>query len=385
MKIRSIETIPVALPRRREHTWSGNSAPIGAYLILRVLTDEGLIGLGEASTLIDWGGGRGRNYGESQKTAAHVIADYLAPAITGQDPCRIALIHELMDRAVKGHPYAKAAIDVACYDLIGKAADLPVHAFLGGAYRTEIAVAHSFGLTMTADAIEHEASLVLAEGIRSLKVKVGSDLDRDVEAVRRLRRLEATVAITVDANGAWPDVPTAAEAIRRLDAHVLAAVEQPVEDRRGLAEVRVRVRPPIMADESAWTPADVHELAETRAADYISIYYSKAGGLYGGAAVAAACAAVGMRANVNGSAETGIGNAANLHLASCAAVIDLPSLIMASAPAGTESTRYACRLYDDDLITRPYGYKNGHITVPDGPGLGVMLDEEKVTKYRIDR
>jgi muconate cycloisomerase len=92
-----------------------------------------------------------------------------------------------------------------------------------------------------------------------------------------------------------------------------------------------------------------------------------------------------MRANVNGSAETGVGNAANLHLAASAAVIDLPSLIMASAPAGTEPTRYAGRLYDDDLITQPFGYKNGRITVPDGPGLGVMLDEEKVTKYRIDR
>jgi muconate cycloisomerase len=385
MKIRSIETIPIALPRRREHTWSGNSAPIGAYLIVRVLTDDGLVGLGEAPTLIDWGGDGGRYYGESPKTASYVIADHLAPVITGQDPARIAFIHERMDRAVKGHPYAKAAIDLACYDLIGKAAGLPVHAFLGGSCRTEIAVAHSFGLTMTGDAVEQEATFVLAEGIRSLKVKVGSDLDRDVEVVRRLRKLDATVAVTVDANGAWPDVPTAAEAIRRLDEYALAAVEQPVAGIRRLAELRARVRPPIMADESAWTPADVYELAEARAADYVSIYYSKAGGLHGGAAVAAVCAAVGMRANVNGSAETGVGNAANLHLAACAAVIDLPSLIMASAPAGTEPTRYACRLYDDDLITRPYGYKNGHITVPDGPGLGVMLDEEKVMKYRIDR
>jgi muconate cycloisomerase len=385
MKIRSIETIPIALQRRREHTWSGNSAPIGAYLILRVLTDEGLIGLGEAPALIDWGGAGGRYYGESPKTVAHVIDDYLAPAIMGQDPCRIALIHELMNRAVKGHPYAKAAIDLACYDLVGKAADLPVHAFLGGAFRMEIEVAHSFGLTMSPDAIEQEASFVLAEGVRNLKVKVGSDLDRDVEVVRRLRGLDAGVTISVDANEAWPDVPTAAEAIRQLDIYGLSAVEQPVAGPRGLAEVRARARPPIMADESAWTPADVHELAEARAADYVSIYYSKAGGLHGGVAVAAVCAAVGMRANVNGSAETGVGNAANLHLAACAAVIDLPSLIMASAPAGTEPTRYACRLYDDDLITRPYGYKNGRITVPDGPGLGVTLDEEKVRKYRIDR
>lgn len=385
MKIRSIETIPVALPLRRAHTWRGTATGLGAYLLTRVTTEDGLVGWGEAPTLITWGGDHGRYYGESQATAAIVIRDHLAPPLVGADPTQIAQVHELMDAAVAGHPYAKSALDLACYDLMGKAAGRPVSAFLGGAVRREIPLAHSFGLNMTPDQVEAEAECVLADGIRALKVKVGADLARDVEVVLRLRRAAAGIPITVDANQAWLDADAAIAAIARLDEFELAAVEQPVAGIRLLAEVRRRVRPPVMADESAWTAEDVRDIAAAGAADQVSIYYSKPGGLYRAMAVAAACTAHGIRANVNGSAETGVGNAANLQLAACALAADLPCVVMINAPKGQAPTRCAGRLYDDDLVAHPYVYRDGCLVVPDGPGLGIAVDEEKVTKYRIDR
>ena len=385
VKIASLEIIPVALPRRRAHTWSGNARPIGAYVVLRMRTDDGIVGYGEAPTLINWGGDNGRYYGESQRTATAVIEEFLAPAVVGRDPRDVAGIHRAMDAAVAGHPYAKSAIDLACFDVAGKAAACSVSALLGGACRQEVEIAHSFGLQMTPDEVAEECAIVLAEGVRALKLKVGADHLRDREALRRLRALDGAVDISVDANNAWPDAPAAIAAIRELDEQRLASVEQPTAGARELAKVRAAVRPPLMADESAWTANDVDELAGLAAVDQISIYYSKPGGLHPAMRVASRCAALRMRANVNGSAETGIGSAANLHLAASSAAVDLPSLIMVSAPRGAEPTRSAGRLYSDDLIAEPFAYEAGRIRVPSGPGLGVTVDEEKLERYRTDR
>lgn len=342
--------------------------------------------MGEAPALIDWGGDHGRYGGESWATVQLVIRDYLSPALTGADPTDLVAVHATMARAVRGHHYAKAAIDVACFDLLGRSTGRPVHELLGGAVRREIELAHSLGSNLTVDELEREAEAVIAEGITVLKVKVGLDAQRDVEALRRLRaRLGSKVRISVDANSAWPDAAAAIEAIRRLDEQDVWYVEQPVEGATALAEVRAAVRPPIMADESAWTAADVDELAERHAVDFISIYYSKPGGLRPALAVAAACARNGLRANVNGSAETGIGTAAGLHLAAAAAVAELPCLLMASAPAERAATQVAARMYLDDLITEPLSYRDGRLVIPEGPGLGVDLDEAKLERYRLDR
>ncbi len=111
MKITKIETIPIRLPTRRVHQWASLTTPIGVYVIIKLHTDEGLIGLGEAPVLKDWGGDHGKYFGETPQTTAHIIGDILAPALAGQDPSRFEMIHALMDKAVKGYPYCKAAID----------------------------------------------------------------------------------------------------------------------------------------------------------------------------------------------------------------------------------------------------------------------------------
>src|SRR5574341_2008919 len=169
MKIAEIETFYVKLPLRRPHSWASSNLPIGSYLILKLRTDAGVVGWGEAPTLIDWGGDHQRYYGESAPMAAHVIGDYLLPALRGEDIFAIERIHERMDRVVKGHFYAKAAIDIALYDAMGKAAGLPAHNLLGGCYRREVPLAHSLGITLTVDACVAEAEQVVQIGRASCR------------------------------------------------------------------------------------------------------------------------------------------------------------------------------------------------------------------------
>src|SRR2546429_126923 len=187
MKITSIETIPIRLPTRRVHQWASLTTPIGVYVIIRLHTDEAVVGLGEAPVLKDWGGDHGKYYGETPQTTAHIINDILAPALTGQDPRRIEAVHALMDKSVKGYPYCKAAIDAALYDVVGKAMNVPVYQLLGGCFRDRVPIAHSLGLMEIENAVE-EALKAKGEGVKTIKLKGGVDPKRDVELIRQMRK-----------------------------------------------------------------------------------------------------------------------------------------------------------------------------------------------------
>src|SRR5574341_2047399 len=254
MKIAEIETFYVKLPLRRPHSWASSNLPIGSYLILKLRTDAGVVGWGEAPTLIDWGGDHQRYYGESAPMAAHVIADYLLPAIRCEDIFAIERIHERMDRAVKGHFYAKAAVDIACYDAMGLAAGLPAYSLLGGRYRREVPLAHSLGIALTPEQCVAAAEQVVREGIKTVKLKVGRDDGRDLAAVRSLRKaVGPAIELTVDVNQAWRTPKQAIRMIREMEPHGVAFVEQPCDGLDALAQVAQAVETPIMADESAWS------------------------------------------------------------------------------------------------------------------------------------
>src|SRR6516225_7522965 len=184
--IATLELCHVALPPRREHKWTGLSEPIGGYVLVKMTDESGAAGWGEAPALKDWGGEFGRYFGESPGTTIEVVTRHLAPAVKGCFPGEIAELHARMDRAIKGYPYAKAAVEFAAYDVAGKQCAVPVHRLLGGAVRRRIPVTHSIGL-LGFEQAEREAAQVAGEGIRTIKVKVGVDPDRDVEMVRRIR------------------------------------------------------------------------------------------------------------------------------------------------------------------------------------------------------
>ncbi len=255
--ITSVKTIIVALQPRREHRWVGLTESIGRYVLVRIEDSAGNVGWGEAPALKDWGGEYGRYFGESAAIVEVVVERYLAPAVIGLPVGNIGLAHQRMAQAIKGYPYAKAAVDMACYDLAGRARGVAVHELLGGAVRETVPVTHSIGL-MDADAAEREAGQVADEGIRTIKIKVGIDPTRDVEVVRRVRgAVGDRVALCVDANEGYATPGQAIGAIRRMEKFDLIYAEQPVRGIARMAEVARAVDVPITADESIWNAHDV--------------------------------------------------------------------------------------------------------------------------------
>ncbi len=383
--IAKIELHHIALPTRREHKWTGLTEPIGGYVLVNMTDAAGLAGWGEAPALKDWGGEFGRYFGESPGTTILVIQQYLAPAAQGCLPGEIAELHARMDRAIKGFPYAKAAVEFAAFDLAGKQCGLPVHRLLGGANRHRIAVTHSIGILGFEEA-EREVAKVATEGIRTIKIKVGVDPDRDVEMVRRIRETVGPgMALCVDANQGYRTPGEAIRTLRRMERFDLIYFEQPVEGIERLAEVARAIDVPVMADESAWNAHDVIQIIEKRAAQIVSIYTTKPGGLYRAMEVAAVARAAGIICNVNGSVETGVGNLANLQLAAAAPAAVLSCVVPVSAPAEAQSGQIAGIYYKDDLIAEPMRYADGSIELPTGPGMGIAVDEAKVRKYAVAR
>lgn len=384
MKITGCRISNVALPTRRDHNWASKmDQPIGRHAIVSLETDEGLVGWGEAPAGLTWGGAHMRYFGESAETVTHLVQDVLVPAIVGLDPANMGLIHATMDRAAKGHPYAKAAIDMACYDITGKALGVPAAMLLGGSHREGLEVAHSLGI-MDIDPAVDEAEQAVAEGARTVKCKTGLDPDRDVELVARLRdRLGDRVKIRVDGNEGYRNVQEAVEVTRRQEEYGIFLCEQPLAGARMLARVAARIDTPVMADESAWTVHDVLELDELDAAACFSCYVTKPGGLFRARQQAEIADALGMYYDIGGSIETGLGNAANLQLGSALANAVLPSVCPTSRPAESGGPEVAGRYYLDDIITEPLRFADGIVHAPAGPGLGVEIDLDKLERYSI--
>jgi muconate cycloisomerase len=381
--ISAVETILVELPTRREHKWTGLTESIGRYILVRVTDSEGGVGWGEAPALKDWGGEFGRYFGESQLIVCTVVANYLAPAVIGIELGNIVELHARMDAVIKGYPYAKAAVEFAVYDLSSRALGVPVATLLGGQARTRIPVTHSIGLISIAEA-EKEAAQVASEGIRTIKIKIGVDPKRDIDIVRAVRGAVGDgVDLCVDANEGYKTPGEAISTIREMEKFRLKYVEQPVMGIERLAAVARAIDTPVMADESAWNAHDVIQIIEQRAAQIVSIYTTKPGGLYKAMEVAAVCRAAGIICNVNGSVETGVGNLANIQLAAAAPAVILSCVVPVSTPKEWLKGQIGGIYYKDDLIAEPFQISDGAIEVPRGPGMGITVDEAKIELYRV--
>jgi len=382
VKITALQVHMVRLPTRRDHNWASKmNSPIGLHAIVELTTDEGVTGWGEAPAGATWGGPQMRYYGETPQTVQHVVLEYLYPALNGCDPCQPGVLHAKMDRAIKGHPYAKAAVDMACYDAAGKALGLPVADLLGGRQRDGIEVAHSLGI-MDLNRCYAEAEQAVAEGARTIKCKTGLDPERDVTLVRELRGLLGDeIKIRVDANEGYASVHEAVRTTRRQEEYGIFLCEEPVAGAAGLARVASRIDSPVMADESAWTTHDILELHRLDAAACFSCYVTKPGGLFRARQQAELAAQLSMPCDIGGSIETGIGNAANLALGTSMPNATLPSVCPVSRPAGSSGPAIAGVYYTDDLITEPFRFSDGIVIAPNGPGLGIEVDLEKLARY----
>jgi L-alanine-DL-glutamate epimerase-like enolase superfamily enzyme len=382
MKIRSIEASAFRLPPRRDFKWAGLNVDLGGFVLVRVMTDDGLIGYGEATPLPDWGGDFGRRAGETLATVISLVNGIFAPALVGTDPTAVTAARRSMDRLAVGNSYAKCAIDIALHDLWGKSVGQPIYRLLGGAVRDCVPVAHMIGLMNEPEAIK-EGIAAVVDGVRALQIKGGVDPERDVRLVRTLRKeLGSAVTLRLDANQGYGHAKQACAVVERLTAAGVDLVEQPAAGLSFLAEVTAKATVPIIADESCWDVNDALEVVRHRAADCLSIYLAKAGGFVGARAVAAVAEAQRMPCDINGSIESAIGNAANTHFVLAQPAVSLASVIPISAPAGAHPCRVAGRYYEDDVISEAFAVRDGALLPLNRPGLGIEIDEARLARYR---
>jgi L-alanine-DL-glutamate epimerase-like enolase superfamily enzyme len=364
MKVATIEAIPVTVPRGRPFSSSLGTSGCSQSGILRVRTEDGIEGVGEISLI--WHGNGG--------ALCHEVNMRLAPALIGEDPRRIAHLHKRLEQLCEFGYHTnpiRAAFDMAFYDILGKSAGLPVYALLGGKARERIDLSMSISMGSDADMLEQTAEYVNA-GFRTVKVKVGRDRDADIRAVRGIRRrFGDALQIRVDANMGWESAKEALDMIRRLNEFRVLSAEQPLHPRNldGLRFVRDHSDVPIMVDESVWGPADAWRVVQAGAADIINVYVMESGGIWPALKIFHLAELAGIECAIGSMPEFGFGTAAQAHLGVAA-----PMLRHHSDVAGV--------LYQgDDLIRDPLRIEGGFAFAPEGPGLGVDPDWEKINSF----
>jgi L-alanine-DL-glutamate epimerase-like enolase superfamily enzyme len=331
-----------------------------------------LRGYGEAVTFTDF-------TGETFESILGAIKKYLGPVVLGLNPFALREIHDKMDQALAKNPAAKAAIDTACLDLVGKATGETVHDLLGGDFNLEIIEVPEIVLGPLDDCVKY-CEQIVARGVRCLKVKVGEDIDKDAERVRRIREAVGyDIEIRLDANQGWRNYFTAVRAIRDIERYEISILEQPLpsHDLRGCAMLRKTVDLPIMLDESVHDINDALSAITLGACDFISVKTMKAGGLLRIKELVELCSAHGVPCHMGTSWETEVGWAANLSL-----IKGLPGIKLWDAYSPTEiywgnsvniGTPIQCRIEHGVAVVK----------VPEHPGLGITIDESTITKHLV--
>lgn len=371
MKITHIETFPVQVPINPARAIRGGRGyhTVSPFLMLKVHTDEDITGVGEVSCTPGWSG-------EDNRTAAHFIQSVFAPVLVGEDPTQIERLTRLMNRVLANNQFTKAGIEIALWDILGKVAGLPVYRLLGGAVRDFVTTKFSVSGLEPAKAAA-VAAWAVDQGFRTMKVKVGIDPEQDVARVRAVREaVGPDVRLGVDANGGWsPRV--AIQTIRRLYDYNIYFAEQPVADLdiAWLADVRSQVAVPVMADESVYSLQDAMSIVRAGAADILSVYVGKGGGIGAARKITAVAEAAGLTCTVGSNLELGVASAAMIHLA------------MATPAIGAEE--FPCDIltpffYEADLLVESLPITAGSARPLERPGLGVELDDEQLRRYRVD-
>jgi L-alanine-DL-glutamate epimerase-like enolase superfamily enzyme len=349
--LRSYHTI-VAAPKR---TIPPADAPPtrSHFLVLELLADNGLVGLGEVS-----------DYEPGDYDVATLRRE-LEEALRGVDP----FDRERLDQRLLFDPLLGCAIDSALYDLQGKALGISVHQLIGGRYRDRVLVSWVVYIRRS-DLVEQEMAEMVGRGFRAFKLKVGLDVDHDDTCLRVMRATAGPDAqIKLDASGAW-SVDAAIANIRRLEKHGLQGVETPTDPRdvAGLARVRHSVGTAIL-EHVGRDLGYALELIRQGAVDVFNVATVSAGGIYRAKKLLALAEAAGIQCLLGSTVELGVGTAAQLHLAAASAPVTYPSDLIGPA------------MYVDDYLAQPFRYETGCLPVPTGPGLGVAVDPARLATF----
>ena len=330
-------------------------------LLVRVQTDRGIVGLGEACPFPPI-------TGETQETNA-AAAKAIRGQVVGRDPLAIESLLAEIGPFVHSNPSAVAAFDSAFYDILGQVAGLPVFRLLGGdktAFETDITA----GLD-TPEVMASRAKEFIARGYRTIKAKVGQDADLDAARIRAVREaVGADAGLRIDANQGWT-VPQAIAALRKMAEFNVQFVEQPVaaSDIAGLKAVRQASPIPVMADEACFLPADGLKLIRAEACDFFNIKLMKAGGISNAVKIARLAEAANMRCMVGCMLESNVALTAAAHV-----VAACRNIVYADLDGNSEHT--------SNPVLGGVTVKGGTMTLPETPGLGCDVDPAFLKKLR---
>lgn len=366
--ITAVEAILVDLPTIRAHQLAMATMQQQTLVIVRLQCSDGIEGIGEATTI------GGLSYGDESPEGIKLTIDtYLAPALVGQDAANVHAAMARLNKVARGNRFAKSALETALLDAQGKRLGVPLATLLGGAVRDTLPVLWTLASGDTGRDIAEAEQLLEARRHNTFKLKIGRRAVRDdvahVAAIKRA--LGDRARVTVDVNQAWNEAE-AATGIAMLEAAGIDLIEQPTprEQRAGLARLAARFVVPIMADEAVCGPEDAMELARIGGADVFALKIAKSGGIFGMLRTAAVGDAAGIALYGGTMLEGSVGTIAAAH-----GFCTLPQLAWGTELFGP------LLLKDDVVATRPE-YRDFALHLPQGPGLGLALDEDKLAHYR---
>jgi muconate cycloisomerase len=363
----SVRSTIVDIPTVRRHELSSLSVTAQSYVIVELRLENGVEGIGEAATL---GGPRWSE--ESVESIKSAVDAYLAPALIGAPANRFEAARTRMEAAAKRNNAAKAAIESALFDAVGKTLGVPAVQLLGGAVRESLPVLWTLASGDPAQEIEEAERKLAARLHNTFKVKIGAQTpEADIARLSSLARaLTDRASLIVDANQAW-DETTALRYLPVLAELGVRLVEQPLPawNLAGMARLRARSTVPLMADECVFSAHDMLDVVRTGAADVVSLKLVKHGGLLATRNVAAVAEAAGIGLYGGCLLESSIGAAAHLQVF-----------------GGLRELAWGCEHFGpqilvDDLVEQPLRFADFRIHLPAGPGLGVTLDQEKLRRY----
>ncbi|KRM87889.1 mandelate racemase/muconate lactonizing enzyme family protein [Lacticaseibacillus thailandensis] len=353
MKITQVESFKQSVTLRHPFKISFATIYELQTIIVKVTTDTGVVGFGEASPFEPVTG---------ESIATELVAlDALGAALVGVDPRALERVHNVMDATMLGHTAAKAGIDIACYDILGKDSGLPLYQLLGGD-SNQVVSDYTLGID-TPEAMASAAQEQVAAGFTVLKVKVGDDDQQDIAAIRAIRAaVGPDVELRIDANQAW--TPKQAKRVMRAMGDDVAAVEQPLpaSQTQDLPLVRALVDQPVMVDESVHSATDAFKVLAAGGADIVNIKLQKAGGLWGATQINAVAAAAGIPVMLGCMVETKVGIAAAVHFVAAhqnARYADLDAFLDFASPS---------------WLHGGFTHVGGIYTLSDAPGLGIECD-----------
>jgi o-succinylbenzoate synthase len=363
VNIATVEAFLVDIPFREPFVvWRG-SIPSKQHVLVRITTDDGLTGWGEASPFLFYAP-------ETAQDVFSMVRDVMADELIGRDPRDVRAIVQRF-AMLDGHEFAKAAVETALWDLLGQKHGLPIYRLFGGAVRESVPL---LTVLHVADPEEmaREAKEVVTNGLRHLKLKIGFGVDRDEAMVAKVREaVGPDVLIRADAEESY----SRKEALRigrRLERYDLELISQPVSrtDWEGMAFLRNSLEIPVLADEGIHSPHDVMTCVHHSAADMVNIKVLKSGGALAALAMAAICEANHLPVVIGSMIESGIGTLMGAHVA--------------MATPGVFSTELCGPfLMAQTLLDTPLRIEHGTLWLSDAPGLGASVDEDRLERCRI--